>query len=122
VPEWLAVTGAISVVAVAAGVVSGPAIFANVPVALLLPDSPVLITPGGKVSVPLSVPVNTSAVPSSPLPAVSPSALPTEPVRPIPVPADAVPGGQIPPLEVVAPNSCPIGLVLDPVLGVCVSI
>lgn len=124
-PEWLAVTGAISAVAVAAGVVSGPTIFANVPVAVSLPDSPVLITPGGKapVSVPSLVPVSVPPVSPSLAPVVSPPALRTGPGIYVSVPPDSVPGSQVPTVTTMAvpPDPCAIiGLTLDSILGLCV--
>jgi hypothetical protein len=138
VPEWLAVTGAISVVAVAAGIVSGPSLASN-PVALSVPNAPVTLdfAPPSASAVATLPPVPAS-IPPVPLPSlvpVSPPALPTAPVRHAPVtpnPLDTlvpttmepepstVPSDTVPPTT--TENPCPVGLVLDPVLGVCVSI
>lgn len=126
-PEWWGVTGAISVVAIAAGIVSGPSLVAS-PAVLSVPSPSVLIVPGGNA---VPVPLRASVVPPSQAPPIGPPALRTAPARPIP--ADAVPGSDVPPLEVIAPttgtsvpvipvNPCPIGLELSPILGVCVSI
>lgn len=137
-PEWLTVTGTISVVVVAAGIVSGPSIMANHPAAAVIPNQP-------PSSFPVPAPRSMPAVPAPPpapelLPPVQiPSPVPvrapastTAPARhaPVVVPPSVldtlapttttVPSDTVPPSEI--PSPCPVGLVLDPVLGVCVSL
>lgn len=128
--ESVLVTAVIVAVAVA-GVSISSATPTDTAASILQPALPVVVTPGGA-----SVPAPAAPLPvRSPLPVpVRVPALPTAPVIHAPaLPPDAVSDTESPPLSVIAPTPestppttttsapCPIGLVLDPVLGVCIS-
>jgi hypothetical protein len=134
----LRITAVMAAVSVAAGVVTFA--YTDIAAVMAIPNQPMsavpvvtlpqrlpqpIALPGPAVSVPPLAP----SVPAGPGPAIqqpsvpakTPSALPTAPATGVPAPVNPPPAQspppQPPPLQ---PQPCPIGLVLDPVLGVCV--
>lgn len=127
----------IAAISVAGGVAARAETAAIMPISNDAPSSaPVMVLPDGAqpVIIPprfLPVPVESaSPAPSQPEPSVEPSTGTTAPVGPTPVttapPVDMAPPGPRPtsppssPAVPPRPPRCLIGLVLDPILGVCI--
>lgn len=133
--EALLVTGTIAAIAVAGVGITAAAPIDTAVIVSLPTAAPLLIAPpaGDTPLAPLPAPANPPAVQPPSVPAVDPPVDRTAPARPIPVPPDDTTISQSPMLpppssESVTPTTelpagpCPVGLVFDHVLGVCVSI
>lgn len=129
-PESLLVSGTIGAVAISAAVVSGPSIVNradaqpmptySVPLMMFAPPVPRVVTPD---AVPPGVPVPSTSIPSvvQPPPPVSVRAPAATTAPVIVVPSTTTTTTTEPPTTTTT-EPCTIGLILDPILGVCVSI